>query len=186
MTATDHDRADDDWATDDPAELHARLIAWADTNNDYVIPTCIAYQIGSYQAFLRLERLGGCENALPGFVIRKAAVITDDGWHVCERCERLFIPDPSEKPSSPCACNTPGRQPCQRCDEKERWGFCSEECRRTVDCAQCGRPYLPDNGSRPVPGYRQGAFCSDDCRDYYWMHEHPVGQLAWPNSTYMN
>ncbi|OBG51838.1 hypothetical protein [Mycobacterium sp. E735] len=175
MTATDHDRADDDWATADPAELHARLIAWADTSNDYVIPPCIAYQIGSYQAFLRLERLGGCENTLPGFVIRKAAVITDDGWHVCERCERLFIPNPGEKPSSPCTCDTPVRYPCQRCEEEERWGFCSEECRRTVDCGQCGRPYVPDTEG---PNWR-GSFCSDECHQWYLWHESdPVGRFA--------
>lgn len=142
----------------DPTELHTRLTAWADANNDCVILSRVVFQFASYQAMLRLERLGGCESTRTGWLIRKAAVITDDNWHVCEYCYRAFPPDP---------------QPILDDDGGE---VCSDECARTRDCAQCGAGYMPATD--------RDVFCSDECRQWWdWTHEDPIGRYAWRHLT---
>lgn len=155
----------DDHRITDPAELHTCLLDWAAAkDNTCVIPTRIALMLGSYEAMLRLERLGGCEPIPPGWVIRKAAVITDDGRHVCLRCHRAFIgtgaPSPPSSDAWPIAAWV---YP----DE-----FCSDECRRTDDCLQCGAEYIRDTD--------RDWFCSDECRQWnHWITEDPVGRFSW-------
>ena len=46
----------------DPAQLHARLVAWSNTNNtDGFIPTRIAFMLSNRDTMHRLERKGLCE-----------------------------------------------------------------------------------------------------------------------------
>jgi hypothetical protein len=106
MTSTDD-------AINDPTELHARLVAWADANNDCSIPIRIAVRFTSCQTFLRLERLGGCEKTTNGssWLVRKTALISDDGRHVCMRCHADFVPDPDQD------------------------GFCFQICRHPTSCS---------------------------------------------------
>jgi hypothetical protein len=154
--------------------LHARLIAWADANNECVIPAGIAAQFGTYQAFRRLERLRGCQDTMTGYLIRKAAVIADvHDWHICQRCDAEFIPHPDRE----AFCSDECRQRCFGFDCGRDLGYdprdeyCSLQCQRTRDCAQCGAEYIPDN--------QRDGFCSDECRQWYdWREKDPVGQFA--------
>jgi hypothetical protein len=170
MTSTDD-------AINDPTELHARLTVWADANNDCSIPVRIALRFGTYQASLRLERLGGFERTTNGaaWIIRKAAaMLTDDGRHVCMRCYADFVPDPDQEGFCFPICRHPAS--CVYCCRdtfagEPRDEFCSDRCQRIRDCGQCGTEF--------IPGDPEDGFCSKKCEEYCRWHESdPVGRFA--------